>query len=149
MRADVRWKARRAAVALVLAGALFTFAGGPALWQWVTRYRNYECIDDFAGWTTYSRFTNEPDGEERFWHQGTGMLVTHSMYFAGETRATYWDINGNIVEQEHELGGRLRILSEPPWLWGVSEQTSPSAPWIGGGLTLREWYRTRIPDEDG
>ncbi len=41
---------------------------------------------------------------------------------------TYWLPDGTVTAQrDRELGETL----EPPWLWGVTDQTEPSAPaWI-------------------
>ena len=64
----------------------------------------------------------------------TGMKVYEIVEFAsGETRSTTWAPDGRIDTQSWEMIGSQRNKTSPPWLWGATDQTEPTAPWWKGG----------------
>ena len=42
------------------------------------------------------------------------------------------------------MGGEIRTT--PPWLWGETDQTEPTAPWLLAGMTVDEWWDS-LPDD--
>ena len=60
-------------------------------------------------------------------------------------RMTQWDDEGRVAKQKRpinnrvplrlgargavQLKGNLEVWSDPPWEWGVQDQTHPTAPW--------------------
>ncbi len=46
-------------------------------------------------------------------------------------RQTKWSIDGTVIHQSVWTSTDVETRSEPPWWWGVQDQTSPSDPqWI-------------------
>ena len=51
---------------------------------------------------------------------------------AGPFRYTIWNFDGTIQHQRPYYGDDVRKQERrkaPPWLWGVTDQTEPTAPW--------------------
>ena len=53
---------------------------------------------------------------------------------------TVWS-GGKIHFQEMKDRHGTTFIREPPWLWGATDQTEASAPWILEGLEVDDWYR--------
>ena len=75
------------------------------------------------------------------WYTQTGLLSERCELLSG--RATCWNPDGTI-EVQFNVKSRDRRES-PPWLWGMTDQTEPTAPWIIEGLSFEEWWAS-IPE---
>lgn len=67
----------------------------------------------------------------------TGFQVYESNWHRDslEKKVTVWAADGKVIQQFD--GPRRR--EAPPWLWGKTDSTSPSAPWMLEGLPVEEW----------
>ena len=84
---------------------------------------------------TLNRWTGSLHGWDRAWFVASGYLAWEVKYQDGRRiQTTDWKPSGAVKRQiQWTKGGRLefRELSAPPWLWGVTDQTEPTAPWWG------------------
>lgn len=72
------------------------------------------------------------------WSPETGFKVREQFKDDAGLRITYWNKHGAIVGQTFE--GRVEeVRHRPPWLWGVIDQTEPSAPWTNREECDRWW----------
>ena len=132
---------RRARVALTVVAlavvGLGVWAWEP-LYDWVSIERmlldegffedGAKYVDDFGvfaghparGWTMEDRWTGHYVYLVGFYLE-TGMK---SLEGEGE-RITVWRIDGAVAFQEGDDGEKRR---SPPWLWGVTDETSPTMP---------------------
>ena len=76
------------------------------------------------------------------WYTSTGLLSKR--YEPWSDRVTHWDPDGKIYVQCFGVSFFDRHDS-PPWLWGMTDQTEPTAPWIIEGISFEEWWAS-IPD---
>ena len=119
------------------------------LWRWVmtkgiqfsefdgrsfieSEYGGYE----LRGWVTVERWnpTQTLRGTVVLYYQENGFKAAEGKaspigpYSAG----TRWGIDGRLKEQQIWKGGeRIEHRGDPPWLWGVTDQAEPTAPWWG------------------
>ena len=137
---------RRRLAWVVLAGVLLAAVAlgtlyGPAIWDHVTLRRVHMCESPIpltpwfqesrhsvCGWYTERWFPlRYLHGPARLWYRANGYLATEDWYEGGEpVRQTGWFTFGAIGFQIDD-GANNRAL--PPWLWGVTDQTEPTAPW--------------------
>ncbi len=64
----------------------------------------------------------------------TGFKAFEQLYEAGRiARTTVWNRNGTVKRQtEVKFDGQIPSVGHrgsPPWWWGVTDQTEPTAPW--------------------
>ena len=103
---------------------------GP-LWRWVM-CRKVEWQPNSSrsmrGWFTAKRWTQPPlaHGRAKVWHVSTGFkAIEYELENGAIMWATLWDQDGSVVLQKsHDLG----TIVSPPWLWNVTDQTKPTAP---------------------
>jgi len=114
---------------------------GP-LWQWVMleSHRYEKTLPSgyrIRGLTLVNRWTKEPIGEVSYF-VGNGIKHSVSRVDNGKvTEQTFWNHDGTVLSQHRNFdengvlipGSELR--TSPPWLWGVTDQTEPTAPWWG------------------
>ncbi len=111
---------------------------GP-LWRWVMLERvDVETFSSGRGWMIARRWTNPQIqyGRKVLWDPKTGFKKLDQYYYSGrEAYGTGWDQDGKVRRQFHywfsDSGDKSETPSEPPWLWGVQDQTEPTAPWWG------------------
>ena len=148
-------RTRRARVALGIIALAVIGLGvwrGEALYWWVMTERVY-CDrvlgkKHLRGYRTPSRWEHRfLHGEVVLWDIDTGFLFSKTTHSAGEQpRATYWNPDGTLrwqVEEENAhtnnfahlgldgwgyLDDRKIVRTQPPWLWGVTDQTEPTIP---------------------
>ena len=109
-------------------------------WEWVTtgtavreQFINSELT---RGYITYNRWASPIDNpqptEETFYFVRNGFKQMERFTFPrtyAPNRMTRWRLDGTV---EHQiLGGEVK--GSPPWWWGVTDQTEPTAPWWKGG----------------
>ncbi len=64
------------------------------------------------------------------WYVKTGWKAHESEHREGTSRQTYWNFNGTVNRQLNSAKMRLVIYKRsPPWLWDVTDQSEPTAPW--------------------
>ena len=121
---------------------------GP-LWRWVmlkrvpfetllpTSFEGHERV----GWVTVKRWSSLET--ERFkqpiFHGPAVLYYRENGFKAAEgeakngvfIRTTLWDIDGTvrIQDESDEQGMPIEGRASPPWHWGVTDQTEPTAPW--------------------
>ena len=85
------------------------------------------------GWFTAKRWTQPPlpHGQAKVWYVQKGFKAAEYEYENGAImRVTLWRRDGSVLlQQSPDLG----TIDSPPWLWGVTDQTEPTAPWWGKG----------------
>ena len=83
-------------------------------------------------WSEESRARQH--GKKVLWYVSTGFKFMDGYYYASRRmgRITRWRPDGTVVFQWGNLSGETsHERQEPPWLWGVTDQTEPTAPWWG------------------
>ena len=70
------------------------------------------------------------------WYVETGFKCKEAQLRSGAGSAikcTAWDPTGKVISQR-KLDPEQGMIDNdsPPWWWGVSDQTSPTAPWFDG-----------------
>ena len=90
------------------------------------------------GWVRVKRWT-EPSvehGELIVYHEHTGFKAADAQYIDGQlAKSTSWYPNGTVSLQWDYFDESGRVTNvpvsrdEPPWWWGVTDQTEPTAPW--------------------
>ena len=83
------------------------------------------------GWATVTRWRdNEFHRRAVVWDVNTGLRCEESWFFHGTlVSRTTWDHDGSIFRQDSDL--EPEPWYEPPWRWGATDQTEPTAPWWG------------------
>ncbi len=129
-------RARRARVVLgVIAVALVglgVWAWEPVYW-WVMTERVYQEMqfEDgtvLRGWYHVWRWSETLHGPRVTWYTATGYNA-HESLVAGYGRTSHWASDGAVRFQSHGLETGFLVYTEaPPWLWGVTDQTSPTMP---------------------
>ena len=73
---------------------------------------------------------------EELWYVENGYKAGEFLKVDGILRITDWHIDGTVAGQILEVGDDRAVDSikggsktEPPWWWGVTDQTEPTAPW--------------------
>lgn len=82
----------------------------------------------------YHRWRRIAHGWQRGWFEHNGFLAYETEWRNGRPiRGTEWRRDGSIREQWDDVdrGGRAMSKRTPPWWWGVTEQSQPTAPWWG------------------
>ena len=68
-----------------------------------------------------------------FWYVETGFRAEDRLIEGGRgVRETRWNLDGTVQSQDpwvDPVDGQRKHKRSPPWLWGVEDQTHPSAPW--------------------
>ena len=77
-------------------------------------------------------------GLQECWYTSTGYL--RDTWDPLTDRVTSWDIDGKVVRQIRGMDKLAPPRESPPWLWGVTDQTTPNAPWFLAGMTFEEWW---------
>ena len=121
------------AVAALLA---FLWVGEGPLWRWVKLKKiHFETTDlqgtpILRGWYTAKRWdSNTLYGRRVEYWASTGFLKSDiSLKDTEFLRSTYWNKDGT-VEGQVDADGEERL--KPPWLWGMTDQMEPTAPWWG------------------
>ena len=137
---------RRAKVALLLVALALVAVAIPLaepVWEWVMTERvggpaeGHDFIagaTPLTGWHRVGRWgTREVlHGTSVSFYASNGYKFMESVHRDARcVRCTCWSDSGAVVWQSgEELGSRM-TLDRPPWLWGATDQTSPSDPqWI-------------------
>ena len=139
-----------AVAVLVLLLAVSVILAWPAIDRWVLHRKIYTAQSGrqgyIMGFAHLSRLSGEPDGPQLVWHVRTGMIAAAAELDDGLYRLTLWDTEGRVLQQaEGPYGNTPTVARAPPWLWGVTDQEAPSAPWLEAGLTPREWWGSVEP----
>ena len=62
-----------------------------------------------------------------FWYIESGYRATEVEYRDGTPlRYTTWGLDGSV---EFQSALDIELRNNPPWLWGVTDQTEPTSPW--------------------
>ena len=73
---------------------------------------------------------SESHGRTRAWYVESGQLALELLYEDGRwVRKSYWSLDGAVFCQISRYRTSAEDRSEPPWWWGVKDQTHPTAPW--------------------
>ena len=94
------------------------------------------------GWATARRWVRphperflgtlpELYGKSVFYFTENGFKAFEEYSGREEVRTTYWNFNGKVHEQSRFALDEVETRKSPPWLWGVTDQTEPTAPWWG------------------
>ena len=59
---------------------------------------------------------------------------------------TSWRGSGEILSQTTGVAPNLTSRRAPPWSWGETDQTEPTAPWVLEGKTVDEWWDS-LPED--
>ena len=108
---------------------LYTWATTRIL-PWEGNLRGYEV----RGYWRFVRGTSGPavqHGPSSLWYVSTGFRF-REVYFDNNlyVKGTRWNPDGTVAAQyDKDLGEK----TSPPWLWGETDQTEPTAPWWKGG----------------
>ena len=143
---------RRAKLVLLVLAVAFVglcLLAWEPVFQWATTTRKYvenrtREIDGetVRGWHYVPRW---PDSWGSGGYQGTRMWFLQSAFAAGEVdargdelRITTWNRDGSVRDQTLIVRGGPNVERHaPPWLWGATNQSVPSAPdWI---LDDKQW----------
>ena len=86
------------------------------------------------GWVHVKRWTDQPvaHGPRVLYWERTGFKFLEMECIDGEVaRSTCWSSTGTVLAQRHYLdkSGTMTRRDGPPWWWGVTDQTEPTAPW--------------------
>ncbi len=87
-------------------------------------------FDRVYGWATVKRWTHPTvqHGNLVCYFVENGFKAKEEEYKDGRvTKGSEWNFDGTVSRQIRSPWGRGR--TSPPWLWGVTDQTEPSAPW--------------------
>ena len=90
--------------------------------------------EETTGWATVNRWEAPRPGTSAYdgyavTFFANGLRAVEAKYEQGTfIRATYWRSDGTVSWQDD--GYTATIV--PPWLWGVTDQTEPTAPWWKG-----------------
>ena len=117
------------AVATLL-GSLWVGEG--PLWRWVMLVEEEWSSSigeaEIRGLVSRHRWKGTRHGSRGAWYVESGYLANQ----AAPRGLTHWGPDGVVLGQIFVEGnGDERIISSPPWLWGVTDQTEPTAPWWG------------------
>ncbi len=125
------------AVAIVGLGVWAWVNEGPLYW-WVMTERTYIELPSGSshtdlserGWIQLSRWSSNPHGPFASWYRKTGYRAREGFVrLRGESKLTSWNVDGTVNRQAFSSPGELgEGRNSPPWLWGVTDQTSPSMP---------------------
>ena len=106
------------------------------VWQWATTKNRYFEAWDSLGVSNkvrgyrHDRIWGDPEEVTMFSAVRGKVWYMHSGYLAqewhGPGRMTWWEFSGELAEQWDDHGDVE--ISSPPWLWSVTDQTTPSMP---------------------
>ena len=109
------------------------WVGEGPLWRWVMLRTVGLTVEEWdggtiVGWYAVRRW--EPGdvahGKQVFFFRESGLKAHEGVWQRGwPFKFTSWNSDGSVKEQ-YSLQGRRE---SPPWLWGVTDQTEPTAPW--------------------
>ena len=121
---------------------------GP-MWRWVMTKR-IGAVGNIGhpvtGWATVRRWWSHVEqgqpidtfshGPSVLYYDDTGFKAIEEHYKVGRViRRTEWNLNGTVKRQTLWKESEGKVPSDtrtsPPWLWGVTDQTKPTAPWWG------------------
>ena len=78
---------------------------------------------EVRGWVSRGRWGEQLYGPTERWFLETGCRATQS---DDERHWTEWSVDGSVRQQISF--GKGRGKKQPPWLWGVTDQTAPTMP---------------------
>ena len=126
-----------AVIALAVIG-LGVWAWEPVYWAVMTKREYHESVwlkgtdSEFRarGWVSVQRWTALVGyGPMVFYYVDSGMVYIRVWSSGDGLRETVWSPDGTVAEQAQESAhGDVVSRNFPPWLWGVTDQTSPSIP---------------------
>ena len=133
---------------LALAFAVIGVWRGPALWTWATTEVVYQINLGRVGEHRFHRWRKDEFGRRvqfhsRVWNE-SGVLINDSKFII--MQFTRFEGDGTVMNQSYFDGTGSVELTEPPWLWGVKDQTESTAPWVLVGKSQEEWWRS-LPEE--
>ena len=102
--------------------------------DWVDDHRGR-----IVGWKSFWRWGDQREYTFQTWYVDSGFRETWS--WRGRQRETSWRVDGTLSMQSHGVYDRM----SPPWKWGQSDETEPSAPWVRAGETVEEWLTRFSP----
>ncbi len=71
-----------------------------------------------------------PHGEFVSYYVENGYKASEGKLFGWDLETTQWAFDGTVKYQVRARGDNPQITKHsPPWLWGVTDQTEPTAPW--------------------
>ena len=143
-------KRSRLVLALILVAVVvlvvFLWVDEGPLWRWVV----LTTVESQGSWlvgdeptlshfvwqklSTVRRDSGASHGTTTYWYVGNGFKAGLEIYDnAVMMRSTRWSFDGHVQSQSLRLpkNGLLHSRFYPPWLWGVTDQTEPTAPWWG------------------
>ena len=140
---------------LALLGLVFAFAGigvwrGPALWRMATTKVVYEL--ESGGLVVESRVHRWRTNDYGFPYVVSSSIWVSSGWLLTRRdnlnrRVTTWSEGSIYSQREGVLLGPPSVLRfEPPWRWGETDQTEPTAPWVLAGETQTAWWDS-IPSD--
>ena len=141
-------RSRLLLVVIVVAVAAFVPAlwvnEGP-LWRWVMLIEKPYHGNSSGHETRGAVFRHRWSSEIFFAHSyyvESGYLAFVRRKVGNETHTTNWSLDGRVFKQ-WIFGLSVQERCEPPWLWGVTDQTEPTAPWWDEEKATREKNHSR------
>ena len=66
----------------------------------------------------------------QWWYLDSGFLADQATVHGAEVRITVWRADGSVKNQVifSTVALQIRDHDDPPWLWGVTDQTAPTIP---------------------
>ena len=124
---------RRARLVLVLVGVVVLGVGVVAIpawqpaWEWATTKRKLvesptPGPEGVRSYHTFGRWSGKYLGVSKIWYLDSGFKYIERL---DDGSCTWWGPDGRIEAQFAPHGS---VVSSPPWLWGVTDQTAPSMP---------------------
>ena len=85
-----------------------------------------------SAWWTGKRY-----GTVTTYYTENGFKAGETVIDGDKTRITKWRFDGTVFSQlegtfdSHGNVVDMKVNNSPPWWWGVTNQTEPTAPWWG------------------
>ncbi len=133
-------RARLILVGVVLALVAVSVPLAGPVWEWVTTKETskLETIDGHEVlWTrAASRWDAKGPGRVVSYYTENGFKRVEGEWRHGGIfhAFTMWNFDGTVRLQQRDPDKHPRFSRQsPPWWWGVTDQTEPTAPWWKGG----------------
>ncbi len=86
------------------------------------------------GWYKVKRWARSsgPVGRSTLYFQNGLKAVEYQFEDGILLRCTHWNFDGTVLLQRvnyYSIDGTIKERTAPPWLWDVTDQTEPTAPW--------------------